>query len=134
MESSSPGKGRVLLMEDEDIIRKTISRLLVKLGYEVESARNGEETLEIYKKALDTRNVFDVIIMDLTIKEGMGGIETIQKLLEMAPEVKVILSSGHFNDEIMVNYRQYGFYDVITKPYEIEDLCDVLDRAIHPGD
>ncbi len=68
--------------------------------------------------------------MDLTISHGMGGKEAIVKLLEIDPKVKAIVSSGYSDDTIMANYRNYGFCGIITKPYEIADLNELLSAVI----
>jgi DNA-binding NarL/FixJ family response regulator len=64
--------------------------------------------------------------MDLTIPGGMGGKETIQKLLKIDPEAKAIVSSGYSNDPIIANFQQYGFSGCAVKPYKIEELESVL--------
>lgn len=132
--SASRGSVKILLMEDEEVIRKTVSRLLTRLGYEVETAGNGEETLDLYKNGMDTSRPFDIVMMDLTIHGGMGGVETMSRLLAIDPAVKAVISSGHFNDPVLMNYKKYGFSGVIAKPYEIEQLIDLLDKVIRSED
>ncbi len=124
------GEGRILLMEDEDTIQKSVTKLLRHLGYEIETAKDGEEAIELYKKAEKSAKPFDLVMMDLTIRGGMGGEETIKKLLEINPDVKAIVSSGYSNDPIMADFKQYGFSGVITKPYEIENLSELLYKVI----
>jgi CheY-like chemotaxis protein len=124
------GEGKILLMEDEDNIQKTVSKILKHIGYKVEIAQDGAEALELYKKAEESNQPFDVVMMDLTIRGGMGGKETIKKMLEINPKVKAIVSSGYSNDPIMADFKQYGFSGVITKPYEIEDLSELLYKVI----
>ena len=74
---------------------------------------------------------FDAVIMDLTVPGGMGGKETMEKLLEIDPSVTAIVSSGYANDPIMSNYKQYGFSGVVPKPYKIEDVNKVLKDLLH---
>jgi PAS domain S-box-containing protein len=126
----SRGKGKVLLMEDEDAIQKTVAKVLRQIGYEVEITKNGTETIALYQKARESVQPFEVVLMDLTIRGGMGGKETIKKLREIDPEVKAIVSSGYFNDPIMADYKKYGFSGVISKPYEIEELSSILNSII----
>ncbi len=124
------GEGKILLMDDEYSVRTTVCKMLRHLGYEVEIASNGDEAIALYEKAIKSGTRFDTVIMDLTIRGGMGGQETIQSLLRIDPRVKAIVSSGYFNDPIMSDYRKYGFYGVIPKPYEIEDLSALLRSVI----
>lgn len=120
------GQGKVLLMDDEEIVRKVAGKMLEHLGYEVEFAKDGAEAIELYKKAKESGEPFDAVIMDLTIPGGMGGKEAIQRLLEIDPQVKAIVSSGYSNDPIMSNFIEYGFSGVVVKPYKIEDLSKTL--------
>lgn len=124
------GAGKILLMDDEQSVRKTVQRMLNYLGYEVEISSNGDDTIDLYQKAKKSRHPFDIIIMDLTIKGGMGGKETISKLLKIDSGVKAIVSSGYFNNPIMANYKKHGFCGVIPKPYEMEELNSLLQSII----
>lgn len=116
------GKEKILVMDDDDIIRDVAGKMLTKLGYEVDFARDGSEAIELYKKSKNSGRPFDVVIIDLTIPGGMGGRETMQKLLEIDPHVKAIVSSGYSDDAVMSNYTNYNFKGVIAKPYRIEEL------------
>ena len=124
------GEGKILLMDDEYSVRTTVCKMLKHLGYEVEIASQGNEAIALYEKALKSGQPFHAVIMDLTIRGGMGGQETIQNLLSIDPNVKAIVSSGYFNDPIMSDYEKYGFCGVIPKPYEIEDLSALLRKII----
>ncbi len=127
------GEGSVLVMDDEEILRKVAERMLLELGYEVQCAEDGTEAIEMYLEALQSGKSFDVVIMDLTVPGGLGGKETIKKLLQIDANAMAIVSSGYSNDPIMSNYEQFGFCGVVTKPYQIEELSwvmrDVLDAA-----
>jgi len=116
------GKEKILVMDDDDIVRDVAGKMLTKLGYEVDFARDGSEAIELYKKSKNSGRPFDVVIMDLTIPGGMGGRETMQKLLEIDPHVRAIVSSGYSDDAVMSNYTNYNFKGVIAKPYRIEEL------------
>lgn len=124
------GKGRVLVMEDEAGIRESMAEALAYFGYEAEFAEDGSSTITLYKKALESGRPFDVVIMDLTIPGGMGGEEAVKKLLEIDPSARAIVSSGYSNDQIMSDYKKYGFSGVITKPYQLGELSKVLHRVI----
>ena len=129
-EKIQTGKGKILVMDDEELVRKVIGEMLVFLGYEVEFAKEGIEAIELYKKAKAQGQPFDAIIMDLTIPIGMGGKETINKLLEIDPTVKAIVSSGYSTDPVMTEFTKYGFKGFIIKPFKIKELGEVLYRVI----
>ena len=125
------GKGTVLVMDDEDIIRDVVGEMLPKLGYNFEVVRNGMEAIETYIRAMKRGRPFDIVIMDLTIPGGMGGKEAIKKLLEIDQNVKAIVSSGYSNDPIMANYREYGFCNMLVKPFQVQELAEVLKKVSH---
>jgi len=124
------GQGKILFMDDQENIRNMVKQMAIRLGYEVTLAADGAEVCELYKKAKESGYPFEVVILDLTIPGGMGGKETIQKLLKIDPEAKVIVSSGYSNDPIMAKYERYGFKAVIAKPYEIEKLSETLNQVL----
>ncbi len=124
------GKGRILLMDDEEIIREVVGELLTQLGYEPDFAKDGQEAIEKYIQAQREGKPFKAVIMDLTIPGGMGGKEALQKLLKIDPEIKVIVSSGYSDDPIMTNYKQHGFKGVIAKPYRLTELSKTLNQLL----
>ncbi|MCK9243939.1 MAG: PAS domain S-box protein [Candidatus Marinimicrobia bacterium] len=120
------GSGKVLVMDDDELIREVAVGMISSLGYEVHPARNGEAAIQLYKSALDTGKPFDIVIMDLTIIGGMGGKETIVELKKIDPQIKALVSSGYSTDPIMSAPEKYGFLGVIAKPYRMEDLSHIL--------
>jgi len=123
-------KRKILFMDDQSYIRHMVAKMLPYLGYEVEFAKNGAEAIAIYKETKESGQPFDVVILDLTIPGEMGGEHVIQKLLEIDPDVKAIISSGYSNKPIMSEYEQYGFSGAVTKPYTIDELNKILFRVI----
>ncbi len=124
------GGGRILVMDDEESIRNVTGITLEKLGYEVECASDGGEALIKYQAALAAGRRYDAIIMDLTIPGGMGGQEAMEKLREIDPEVRAIVSSGYSNDPIVAEHIHYGFSGVILKPFKASELGRVVKGVI----
>lgn len=124
------GAGRILLMDDDTQLRKTTGRMLERIGYEAIFAKDGAEAIRLYKLAQDAGKPFDAVIMDLSIPNGLGGEETIKKLIEIAPEVKAIISSGETHHPVMVDFQQYGFCGFLPKPYGMKQLNSALDDII----
>ena len=120
------GKGRVLVMDDEVLIRDVAARFLKVMGFEAALAEDGSAALDMYRQAKESGQPFDIVIMDLTIPGGMGGKECVQNLLAYDSEAVAIVSSGYSNDPIMSNCEAHGFKGVVKKPFRIEELSDVL--------
>jgi two-component system cell cycle sensor histidine kinase/response regulator CckA len=127
---SLAGTGKILIMDDEVMVRDVLGRMLASLGYEVQFAKDGAETLALYGKALKTKDLFDGVILDLTIQDGMGGKETMVRLLKIDPHVKAIVSSGYSDDPTMAEFQKYGFAGVLVKPYKITELSRVLKKCL----
>jgi PAS domain S-box-containing protein len=129
-EKQHAGCGRVLFMDDEEIIREVACEILSFLGYGVTLASNGAEAVEEYRMAMESGEPFDAVIMDLTVPGGMGGKEAMKKLREIDGGVKGIVSSGYCNDPILSHYREYGFSAVVVKPYNIKQMGEVMREVI----
>jgi len=127
------GQGKILVMDDEEIVRQTLSKLLGYLGYEVTFARDGDEAIEQFIQARKLGKTFDAVILDLTVPGGMGGKAAIEKLLRLDPQIKAIVSSGYSDDPIIANFVAYGFSGVIAKPYRIAELSTVLNSVLDRG-
>ena len=127
------GTGRVLIMDDQEEILEVAGGMIKAMGFEVQYARDGNEAVELYRRSMDENNAFDVVIMDLTVPDGMGGEEAIKKMIEIDPKVKAIVSSGYSNDSIMANFSQYGFKGVVAKPYSMEQLAAVVQDTMAAG-
>ena len=118
--------GRILVLDDEDAICALVTCALEPLGYAVTEAYDSLMAIKLYEDAIKVGKRFDLVISDLTIPGGMGGLEALKKLREIDPNVRAIVSSGYAMDPIMSDFRKHGFCGMIAKPYEI----DALGRAV----
>ncbi len=123
-------KGKVLVMDDEELIRDVAGELIMALGHEVEVAANGEAAIDIYNRARAGGRPFDLVILDLTIRGGLGGIETKERLLAIDPEIKLVVSSGYSDNSMLSDHRMHGFRQCLRKPYRLEELRGVLDSLL----
>ena len=123
---------RVLVMDDEDFIRKLARQMLEKLGYTVEVSVNGDDAIAKFKQALNAGDPYDAVILDLTIPGGMGGRETVEELLKLEPNLNAIVSSGYSNDPVMASCGRYGFRQAIRKPYRIQEMSAALKEVLGP--
>jgi two-component system cell cycle sensor histidine kinase/response regulator CckA len=124
------GTGKILVMDDDVMVREVLGRMLESLGYEVKFAKDGTEALAMYGKALEAKDPFAEVILDLTIQNGMGGKETMKELLKIDPLVKAIVSSGYSDDPVMAEFQKYGFAGILVKPYKISELGKVLKKSL----
>jgi two-component system, cell cycle sensor histidine kinase and response regulator CckA len=124
------GKGKILAMDDEEMIRSLIQEMLHRMGYEVELANDGEEAIGLYRRAIEAGRPFDAVILDLTVPGAMGGKEAIGKLCEIDKNVKAVVSSGYSIDPVMSNYEEYGFCGVVEKPYNLQKLGETLNQIL----
>ena len=130
-EIAPTGNGKILVMDDEELIRDVARDILKSLGYETDLARDGAEALDLYRKAKNAGKPYAAVIMDLTIPGGMGGEEAVKKLHAIDPDAKAIVSSGYSTGPIMSDFKAYGFIGVITKPYRIADMGTTLQLVMN---
>jgi CheY-like chemotaxis protein len=123
-------RGKVLLMDDEQIILDVTLEVLRFLEYDVMFAREGAAALELYKHEKEAGVPFDLVILDLSVPDGLGGKEAIALLKAYDPAVKAIVSSGYANDPAVQDFAQYGFSGRLSKPYKISDLKEILEQQI----
>jgi len=129
-EPCAKGKGRILVMDDEEAVRDVARGMLEVLGYSVALAKDGSEAIEYYKAAMASGAPFDSVLMDLTIPGGIGGIEAVKKILEIDSKAKAIVCSGYSNDTVMANYNNYGFCAVVPKPYSLKRLGSTISDVL----
>lgn len=128
-----PRRCRILVMDDEDIVREVAGELIRAVGHDPEFAEHGEAALAVYQEAMSAGRPFDLVVLDLTIRGGMGGQETMQKLLELDKGVRAIVSSGYSDDEAMADYLGRGFRAFLKKPYKMDDLNRVINEVMTGG-
>jgi PAS domain S-box-containing protein len=122
--------GKILVMDDESVLLDVVSKVLQHIGCDTEGATDGTDAVKLYRKAMKSGKPFDAVILDLTIPGGMGGKETIKRLLKIDPDVKAIVSSGYSNNPVLANFQDYGFISLVTKPYRIDQLREVLQSVL----
>lgn len=122
--------GRVLVMDDEEIVRNLCGNMLAAMGIECDTVRSGEEAVDAYSAAAGRGKPYDAVIMDLTVRGGMGGREALGKILAVDPSVKAVVSSGYSDSSEMADYRRYGFAAVIPKPYTFHELKKVMTQVL----
>jgi signal transduction histidine kinase/ActR/RegA family two-component response regulator len=124
-------RGRVLVMDDDEDVRRVVGRMLRQLGYEVHFARDGRELLEVYQASQDG---WQAVIMNLSVPEGMGGREAIERLRQIDPGVRALITSGYLDHPVMIDCRAYGFRASIPKPFTLAELSRALDEALTPAE
>lgn len=120
------GQGRVLVMDNDDTVRTVITEMLTSLGYKAESAADGKQVIELYRSALQKGRGFNTVIIDLTVKNGMGGEELVQSILALDPGARLIATSGYSTEEVSPKCSEMGFSAFIAKPYGLKELSEVL--------
>ena len=124
------GSGRILVMDDDEAVLGITIGMVRQLGFEVIGAADGARAVEIYRENLQSGHPIDMVIMDLTVPRGMGGLEAMRRLLEIDPECLAVVSSGYSNDPIMAVHRAYGFKAALVKPFNLNRLSRVLEQVL----
>jgi two-component system cell cycle sensor histidine kinase/response regulator CckA len=128
--AAAGGKKRVLFMDDEEIVITLAHEMMDAIGHEVETVSSGNEAIEAYVRAKNEGRPFDLVILDLTIKGGMGGEETVKHLREIDPGVIAVVSSGYADCSLLSHYREKGFAASLNKPYTLDALSDCLNSVL----
>jgi two-component system, cell cycle sensor histidine kinase and response regulator CckA len=129
-EELSSGKGKILLMENDAMVRELTGELLGHLGYQVDFAGGGEEAIRCYRAALAANDPYRLVIMDPTVPNGKGAREAVHRILELDPAARVVVSSGHPRDPVMIDHQRYGFSGMLVKPYNIKELVQTINRLL----
>jgi PAS domain S-box-containing protein len=128
------GRGRILVMDDEESVLQIIQEMLQHLGYEPTLARDGAEAVKLYREAQQEGRPFHAVILDLTVRGGLGAKETLDEIRTIDPHVRAIVSSGYVQDSIIDRYADFGFLGVVTKPYTLRKLSETLHQVLQVGE
>ena len=124
------GGGRILVMDDEDMVRKAARSMLTSLGYDTATAADGGEAVQMYREAVQEGRPFAAVVLDLTVPGGIGGREALDQLLELDPGVKAVASSGYAADPGSSEARRGRFSGFLPKPYSLAELSRVLGELL----
>ena len=125
------GKGRILVMDDDEIVREVACEVLKNVGLDVDGAEDGKVAVKLYKEAMASGAPYSLVIIDLTVPGGMGGKEAMAEILKIDSNAKGVVSSGYSNDPVMADHRKFGFKGVLAKPYAIKELQGMVLNLIH---
>jgi two-component system cell cycle sensor histidine kinase/response regulator CckA len=130
--SAGGGGLHILIMDDEVVVRRVASQALRRAGYEVTTVLDGREAVDCYAQARARGQDIAVAILDLTVPGGMGGREAAQRILEVDPRARLIVSSGYSEDLDITEFARHGFHGVLTKPYDAPTICAVVAKVVNP--
>jgi CheY-like chemotaxis protein len=120
----------VLVMDDDDMVRRMVSSMLTHLGYEPVAACDGAEALQRVRSLLADGKHLSAAMLDLTVRSGDGGRETVRPLRQLLPDLPVIAWSGYSDDPVMAEPAQFGFSASLRKPFRLNELSDLLDQLM----
>jgi CheY-like chemotaxis protein len=117
-------------MDDEPGIRRVLTTMLEHLGYEPIAVEEGKKAVELYRKAMEAGDPFVAVILDLTIRGGLGGLETLERLLEIDPDARVVATTGYSTEGVVGQHERFGFKASLAKPFKLKKLAAVLDEVL----
>ena len=128
-DAGAEGQRRILVVNDEPIIRDVVRMMLGQLGHDGEFVGDGPSAVEKYREAIEAGTRFDAVIVDLSLPAGMDGVDTVKALREIDPEVKALVSTGYAGGEVVDQHKQYGFCGVVNKPFNLDQLTAALEKV-----
>ncbi len=117
---------RVLFMDDEAQICVLVQKILTAHGFDVYCTKDGQEAIDVYRKAKAFGAPFDVLLMDLDVRGGMGGQEAVARLHAENPNLKALLTTGYVDDALLESHKEHGFLGVIPKPFQVDRLVGAI--------
>lgn len=133
VDESAVKPGRILIMDDEDILIDIALQMGKRLGLLVDTVKNCRDAVAAYRKSIEENDPHDIILLDMTIAGGTGGLETLEALQKVNPQVKAVVMSGFADHEVMSSPEKYGFSAVITKPFRLNEFSKALKGLLPPG-
>ncbi len=121
-----PSMRRILVMDDEEIVQTLLNNVLSRLGFSVDTTTTGEEALDIFKKRFSENETYEAVITDLAVPGSIGGVKLAEELHKLDPALRVIISSGYSDDEVIFHYQKYGFSAAVNKPFSLNELKSAL--------
>ena len=129
-ERALAGQGRILVMDDDETVLDVVRGMLAQLGYRAHCTLDGNEAIRAYRAAMIEGDPYDAVIVDLTVRGGLGGRETVEQLRQIDGNVRAIIASGYANNPVMAGFGDYGFCGVIVKPFTTQDLGRALSSVL----
>ena len=121
---------RILIVDDEQIIREVIENILNSMGCAVDCAQDGAAALELFQQSLQEGKPYDAMLLDLTIHGGMGGKEVVRHMRSIDPSVKAVVLSGYSTDPVFVDFKQHGFAAALQKPFQVDEFKSLISRLL----
>jgi CheY-like chemotaxis protein len=108
--------------------------MLKTLGYTATTAEEGAEAVDRYFEAKGAGQPYVAVILDLTVANGVGGLQAMQEIIARDPDARCVATSGYAMDPVMADHRKEGFVAALPKPYDLKSLAAVIELAVVPGD
>lgn len=124
----------VLIMDDDETVRRVAGSMLARLGYEPILTNDGAHALTRVRALLAEGKVLTAALLDLTVRSGEGGRDTVGPLRELLPRLPIIASSGYSDDPIMADPKRFSFSASLSKPFLLSELSGLLTEVIVDGD
>jgi CheY-like chemotaxis protein len=125
--------GTLLIMDDDETVRQVLGEMCVTLGCDVVFARSGQEAVEMFRECQSLGETPDLVVLDLTVPGGIGGVEALAELRRIDPDVKAVATSGYATDPVLADHLARGFVGRLKKPYRMEEVKALLAEVITAG-
>ena len=130
VESRYRGSGRILILDDEEIIQEMLIDMLESLGFTTTSTSEGSQTVQAFKKASKQNNPFRAVILDLTVPGGMGGKKVVKEIRKRDKRIPVFVVSGYSADAAIAKPGEFGFTASLEKPFKVAELTRMFEQHL----